>query len=134
VIGLVAASVPLGIGWVKAEERAAVPPLSRRWQAKWLVVLGCLIAGRGMLLFGYLNDAKWMLYLASGVQGAGNGIAYASLSTLIVAAVPLGQTGVASGMNANIRTIGGALGTAVAGSLVTAICRLGDCRVSSGTR
>ena len=35
------------------------------------------------------------------------------------------QTGVASGMNANIRTIGGALGTAVMSSIVTAGVRAG---------
>jgi sugar phosphate permease len=42
------------------------------------------------------------------------------MSNLIVAAVPPHQTGVASGMNANIRTIGGAIGAAVMASVVTA--------------
>ena len=41
------------------------------------------------------------------------------MSALIVAAVPPSQTGVASGMNANIRTIGGAIGSAVMASIVT---------------
>jgi sugar phosphate permease len=45
------------------------------------------------------------------------------MSALIVAAVPPSQTGVASGMNANIRTIGGSIGAAVMASIVTA--RLG---------
>jgi hypothetical protein len=38
----------------------------------------------------------------------------------VIAAVPAEQTGVASGMNANIRTIGGSLGTAVMAGIVTA--------------
>jgi sugar phosphate permease len=42
------------------------------------------------------------------------------MSNLIVQAVPPSQTGVASGMNANIRTIGGAVGAGVASSIVTA--------------
>ena len=42
------------------------------------------------------------------------------MSNLIVDAVPQSQTGVASGMNANIRTVGGALGSAVLASVVTA--------------
>ena len=42
------------------------------------------------------------------------------MSNLIVQAVPPAQTGVASGMNANIRTIGGAVGAAVMSSIVTA--------------
>jgi len=41
----------------------------------------------------------------------------------VIAAVPPEQTGVASGMNANIRTIGGSIGSAVMAGVVTA--RLG---------
>jgi hypothetical protein len=41
------------------------------------------------------------------------------MSALVVAAVPPSQTGVASGMNANIRTIGGSVGAAVMASIVT---------------
>ena len=47
-------------------------------------------------------------------------MAFACLASLIVAAVPPEQTGVASGMNANIRTIGGAIGSAVMSSIVAA--------------
>ena len=39
---------------------------------------------------------------------------------MVVAAVPAEQTGVASGMNANIRTIGGSIGAAVMAGIVTA--------------
>jgi hypothetical protein len=41
------------------------------------------------------------------------------MSGLIVSAVPPAQTGVASGMNANIRTIGGSIGAALMASIVT---------------
>jgi sugar phosphate permease len=41
------------------------------------------------------------------------------MSNIIVDAVPSSQTGVASGMNANIRTIGGSIGAAVMGSVIT---------------
>ena len=41
------------------------------------------------------------------------------MSNIIVDAVPSNQTGVASGMNANIRTIGGSIGAAVMASVVT---------------
>jgi hypothetical protein len=41
------------------------------------------------------------------------------MSALIVLAVPAEQTGVASGMNANIRTIGGSIGAAMMASIVT---------------
>ena len=38
----------------------------------------------------------------------------------MIASVPADQTGVASGMNANIRTIGGSVGAAVMAGVVTA--------------
>lgn len=52
-------------------------------------------------------------------MGIGFGLAFSAMSALIVAAVPPSQTGVASGMNANIRTIGGSIGAAVMASIVT---------------
>src|SRR5436853_5355911 len=42
--------------------------------------------------------------------GVGIGLAFAALGNLIVQAVPPTQTGVASGMNTVMRTLGGALG------------------------
>ena len=53
------------------------------------------------------------------IMGVGFGLAFAAMSSLIVAAVPPEQTGVASGMNANIRTIGGSIGAALMASIVT---------------
>jgi sugar phosphate permease len=40
------------------------------------------------------------------------------MSTIVVQSVPAAQVGVASGMNANIRTIGGAFGSSVAASVL----------------
>jgi hypothetical protein len=50
--------------------------------------------------------------VASGVFGIGTGAGIAAMSNVVVASVPSHQVGAASGMNANLRTIGGALGTA----------------------
>ena len=58
--------------------------------------------------------------MEAALVGAGFGVAFSSMANLIVAAVPHEQTGVASGMNANIRTIGGAIGSALMASVVTA--------------
>jgi MFS family permease len=48
---------------------------------------------------------------AAAVLVVGIGVAFGSLTTLIVQAVAAHQTGVASGMNANIRTSGGSIDT-----------------------
>lgn len=41
------------------------------------------------------------------------------MTSLVVQSVPASQTGVASGMNANIRNVGGSIGTAVVSSVIT---------------
>ncbi|MCW2748131.1 MAG: transporter, partial [Nocardioidaceae bacterium] len=92
----------------------------RRIGAKSVVVLGCLIVSLSFAMVAFTHEHKWELYAANAVMGAGMGLVFASLSNLILAAVPPEQTGVASGMNANIRTIGGSIGAAVMATIVTA--------------
>jgi MFS family permease len=72
-----------------------------------------------MSLLAFAHHQQWQIYLSTGLIGVGFGLAFAAMSALIVAAVPPSQTGVASGMNANIRTIGGSIGAAVMASIVT---------------
>jgi MFS family permease len=54
------------------------------------------------------------------VLGLGIGFAFASMANLIVEAVSPHQTGVATGMNTILRTIGGAMGSQVSAGIVTA--------------
>ena len=67
-----------------------------------------------------LESSSWEVYLASTLLGIGIGLAFASLVNLIVEAVPRDQTGVATGMNTIVRTIGGAIGAQVAVSILSA--------------
>jgi EmrB/QacA subfamily drug resistance transporter len=97
--------------------------LAGRVGAKVLIVAGSLIGVVSMALLAFAHDQKWELYLATAIMGVGFGLAFSAMSALIVGAVPAEQTGVASGMNANIRTIGGSIGSALMASIVTA--RLG---------
>jgi EmrB/QacA subfamily drug resistance transporter len=94
-------------------------PLSKRFTAKWVMVLGSAITVVPFLMFAYLHSAIWQIVLGCAIMGAGFGLGFSVMSAIIVDAVPPAQTGVASGMNANIRTIGGAIGAAVMGSVVT---------------
>ena len=50
--------------------------------------------------------------IAAGVFGLGLGLVYAAITSVVVQSVPATQTGIASGMNANLRTIGSAIGAA----------------------
>ncbi|MYS18949.1 drug resistance transporter, EmrB/QacA subfamily [Streptomyces sp. DvalAA-14] len=87
---------------------------------KTVVLLGSLIATVSLALLAFAHTHTWELYVATAVMGVGFGLAFAAMSSLIVSAVPPEQTGVASGMNANIRTIGGSIGAALMASVVTA--------------
>jgi EmrB/QacA subfamily drug resistance transporter len=94
--------------------------IARRIGPKTVVVVGSAIGAGGMFMLAFDHDTKAQIAIANGITGIGIGLAFACLAGLIVGAVPPEQTGVASGMNANIRTIGGSVGTAVMASIVTA--------------
>jgi EmrB/QacA subfamily drug resistance transporter len=68
---------------------------------------------------GMNGDTVLELALGMCVMGAGLGFLLATLAAAVVDAAPAHQTGAASGMHANLRTIGGAAGTAVTAAIVT---------------
>src|SRR5690242_1457320 len=86
---------------------------------KVLVVAGCLTGAAAMAILAFAHDQQWQIYASNALMGVGFGLAFSAMSALIVMAVPASQTGVASGMNANIRTIGGSIGSAAMASIVT---------------
>ena len=93
--------------------------LARGLGGRTLVIAGCLIGSGAMSMLAFAHHHQWEIYVSSALMGIGFGLAFSAMSALIVAAVPPSQTGVASGMNANIRTIGGSIGAAVMASIVT---------------
>jgi MFS family permease len=93
--------------------------LARRFGARLVVIVGAVISVIPFVMLAAAHDQKWEIYVAMALLGAGFGLAFSAMSVLIVESVPPDQTGVASGMNANIRTVGGAIGAGVMASLVT---------------
>src|SRR5450759_2546833 len=87
--------------------------------SKSAVIMGSIASCGAYLILAFAHEQPWEIYAASTLLGVGLGLAFSAMSNLIVQAVPPAQTGVASGMNANIRTIGGAIGAAVMSSIVT---------------
>ena len=71
------------------------------------------------------HGAKWEIICTTAILGTGFGLAFSAMSNLIVTAVPANQTGVASGLYANIRTISGSIVAAVTASIVTSGVRAG---------
>lgn len=93
---------------------------AHRHGSKRVLVAGAVLTAAGTLGLAVARDEVWQVLVATTVLGFAFGLAFAAMSNLVVDAVPQSQTGVASGMNANIRTVGGAIGSAVIASVVTA--------------
>lgn len=83
-----------------------------------VLVIGSLFAASSYFVLVFVHDAEPVVYVATGLLGVGIALGFASMSNLIIEAVPVEQTGVATGMNTNIRNIGAALGSGIATSLI----------------
>jgi MFS family permease len=92
--------------------------ISRAIGSKPVLIAGTLFGASCYGLLAFAHSQPWNIYLAAGLLGIAVALSFASSSNLIIEAVPVGQTGVATGMNTNIRNIGVTLGTGVATSLV----------------
>ncbi|NKY50635.1 MFS transporter [Nocardia vermiculata] len=97
----------------------AVGPLSARISPKFIVLIGAVIAIPGFVMLAVGHNQSWVVYVSGALLGLGIGMAFSSMPAIIVAAVPPAQTGAATGMNANVRTVGGAIGSAVSGVILT---------------
>lgn len=94
-------------------------PMQSRVSFKSQLSLGATLVALACAGFAFFHHDIWQLLLCSAVFGLGLGFAYSTMTNIIVRSVPSSQTGTATGMNANIRTIGGAMGTAIMTAVVT---------------
>ena len=93
-------------------------PLSRVLPFAAQLTIGALLSASAAVSIALFHDNGVQLALAAAALGLGTGLVTSSTPNLIVRSVPASQTGIATGMNSNIRTIGGALGTTVFSSVV----------------
>jgi MFS family permease len=94
-------------------------PISRWVGSKAQLLVGAALSTLACLSLALEHGERWQVATAGGLFGIGLGLVYSSMINLIVQSVPMHQTGTASGMNTNIRTIGASIGTAVVSSIVT---------------
>jgi MFS family permease len=87
--------------------------------AKAALVASGIISAVPFGVLAVAHGSSWDFYGASALSGLGVGLAFAALTNLVVDAVPATVTGVATGMNANVRTIGGAVGSQVVATILT---------------
>lgn len=98
-----------------------VPALVARFGVRRVVPTGLGFVSLGLALFSLMgvDTAIWWMYGPILCLGMGMAFTMTPLTTLIMSAVPMRQAGVGSAMNDTTRELGGALGVAVLGALVT---------------
>ena len=94
--------------------------LMGRFGSRAVIVTGTVISALSYAAIALLHETTTQLLVGITAQGLGTGLVISSSAAVVIASVPPEQTGVASGMNANIRTIGGSIGSAVMAGIVTA--------------
>jgi MFS family permease len=107
--------------------------LAHRFGSKPSLVAGTIASAVAFILLVLAHSAPIYFYVSMGLLGFGIGLAFSALGNLIVEAVPPNQTGVASGMNTVMRTLGGALGAQVAATFIADHVRAGVPLVSGFT-
>ncbi|QKG26818.1 MFS transporter [Actinomadura verrucosospora] len=107
---------PMGIAMM------LVSPLSARvsaaFGAKTSLILGMIVIGGGYGAAQGLMNAVWQVGLVSAIVGAGIGLAYSALPTLILGAVDPSESGAANGVNTLMRSIGTSVSSALLGTVL----------------
>ncbi|MFJ9605802.1 MFS transporter [Kitasatospora sp. NPDC101176] len=83
------------------------------------LVAGGLLAAAGLYYLAFEHGHESDVYLACAIFGTGLGLAFSAMPAYINSAVEPDQSGIANGMNAVLRTVGGAIGTSVLGAVLT---------------
>jgi MFS family permease len=93
-------------------------PVSLRYGSRLALIVGTTVTCVGFVFIALAHGSPIDFLISSGLIGIGVGLAFSALGILIVSAVPAHQTGVASGMNTVMRTMGGALGAQLAATFI----------------
>ncbi|GAA1440360.1 MFS transporter [Leifsonia poae] len=94
-------------------------PLSRWLGFRSQIVYAAAVMGLSSISMALFHATLVQVTVAAGVFGIGLGLVYAAITSVVVQSVPPTQTGIATGMNANLRTIGSAIGAALMTAMVT---------------
>lgn len=99
--------------------------VSRRFGSKRALVVGTGVTAVSFAYAALQHRHPYEMLVMAAVLGIGIGLSFAALGNLIVQAVPPTQTGVASGMNTVMRTLGGALGGQISATFIADNTALG---------
>jgi MFS family permease len=85
---------------------------------KTTLMLGAVVVAAGYALGIVLMSATWHLVLVSSIIGAGIGLAYGAMPSLVMGAVPVSETAAANSLNTLMRSIGTSVSSATAGLIL----------------
>jgi predicted MFS family arabinose efflux permease len=105
--------------------------LAARYGPKLVLVAGAALSAVPFLILSIRHDSVWIICLALGVFGTGSGLMAGAMPTILLRSVKQDQIGVTTGMNVNIRTIGGAVGTQIVATVIASGSRDGFGRESA---
>ena len=108
--------LPATIAIVVVGQMAGI--LERRIGSRGSLIGGVLFALASYALLVLSRSQEAEIYLAAGLLGIEIGLSFSAMANLIVQNVRHEQTGVATGMNAVTRTLGGAFGGQLAATLL----------------
>lgn len=100
-----------------------VPRLVARFGSHQVVPVGLGFTALGLFIFSRMSVSSTLpeIYTSVIPLAMGMALTMTPLTTLIMASVPLNRAGVGSAMNDTTRELGGALGVAVLGSVVSSV-------------
>ncbi len=92
--------------------------LGSRFGFKLPLALGMIVTALGLVLLAEWHDRPWQVVLGMTLAGGGVPFSFGAMAKLVVDAVPPSETGIASGLNTVMRTIGGVVGGQLAAAVL----------------
>ncbi|MFJ1749656.1 MFS transporter [Streptomyces sp. NPDC088116] len=116
---MVAAAIGIVLG------SQAAPAMSRRLTARWTVAAGILATAATYLAYAWLDGRTpiWFIAALLWIQGFGMGLIGTPVTAVMMSGVPPGLAGAGSAVNSVTRQVGGTLGVAMAGSILSGVYR-----------
>ncbi|MGX6449220.1 MFS transporter [Patulibacter sp. S7RM1-6] len=110
------AMLPSGVAMLLLSPVSA--KLTNRYGPKLTLAIGAAVVALGFVMRIVLVDAFWQIVLGTTVAGAGTGIAYAAMPSLIMRGARKHELAAANGLNTLFRSVGSSLASAAGGTLL----------------